>query len=383
MFRRLNAILIGCCLLVSLSGSLRASSDASSDTSKALWWLYQLQYDKAHQVIDHYIQLHPNDPAGYFYKTGIDWWHLAQDFDHRFPDVEERMDQSYQQTVRTARAMLDDAKDDKTKALASFYWGGAEGLKGRWLVTQKRWIGAYRLGKRGHRLLQKSLEYDPTLYDAYLGLGIYDYYTDTLPGIQKVLASLLIRGDKKRGLRELQIAIDKGTHARVEAMIFLVEIYTTEERMPEKALPITEDLVKEFPQSPAMQLARVMTRYTMKDWEPMMKDAADFLKKSKEETPYFVKPGVLPARYCLGIGEFFGRHNIDAAEKEMDEILSIQGDQDTSRWVTYALLRKAQIYDLRGDRPKAMVFYRKVISRSDLWGSQDEAQKYLRTPFTF
>ena len=135
------------------------------------------------------------------------------------------------------------------KALAYLYEGGAEGLKGRWLVTQKVWVKAYFRGKSGNHFLRKAVELDPELYDAYMGLGIYDYFTDTLPGVQGVLAYLFIHGDKDHGLKELQLAIDKGQRARVEAMVFLTEIYMAEEKTPEKAFPLAEALHKEFPRA--------------------------------------------------------------------------------------------------------------------------------------
>ena len=92
------------------------------------------------------------------------------------------------------------------------------------------------------------MELDPTLYDAYVGLGIYDYFIDTMSGVQAVLAAHLIHGDKARGLRELQLAIDKSQHARVEAMTFLIEIYNAEEHTPAKALPLAQaSAYKEFP----------------------------------------------------------------------------------------------------------------------------------------
>src|SRR6185436_15881562 len=102
------------------------------------------------------------------------WWQLAQQIDRDLPEVRANLEQDYQDTVRVAEKALESAKDDKTRAEAYLYLGGAQGLKGRWLVTQKQWLKAYRLGKSGHRMLQRALEKDPQLYDAYLGLGIYD-----------------------------------------------------------------------------------------------------------------------------------------------------------------------------------------------------------------
>src|SRR5262249_27221691 len=159
---------------------------------------------------------------------------------------------------------------------------------------------------------------------------------DTLGGVQKALAALLIHGDKKRGLEELQLAIDKGERSRVEATIFLIEIYTSEEDTPEKALALTHPLRKEFPQSPAMHLAEIMALYEMKSWEPMMAEAEKFLKLSREESPYYAKAGTRPALYCLGTGELWGHHNQEKALSYFNEILS--QEIDSSRWVTFAYL---------------------------------------------
>ncbi len=227
---------------------------ASQPLDHGLWWLYHLQYDKARADFDTYISSHPKDPEGYFYRTATDWWHLAQEFEYKLPDIQVQFQADAEKTIEVSQELYDSTDDRKVKARALLYWGGAEGLRGRWLVTQHEWVSAYFAGKRGARYLRRAVDYDPTQYDAYMGLGIYDYFTDTMSGVQAVLAALLIHGDKARGLKELQIAIDKSELARVEAMTFLIEIYNAEERTPAKALPLAQELHKEFPQSPAMHL---------------------------------------------------------------------------------------------------------------------------------
>jgi tetratricopeptide (TPR) repeat protein len=254
-------------------------------------------------------------------------------------------------------------------------------LWGRWLVTRHEWVSAYFAGKRGHKRLKEALELNPELYDAYLGLGIYDYYTDTLSGVQAVLAAMLIHGDKKRGLKELQMAIDHGEHARVEAMCFLVEIYTTEENTPAKALPLAQALHKEFPQSPAMHLIEVSTLYTMKAWEDMLPLAEDLLQKSEKEDPWYTHRYIPPARYCIGVAKLWDKHDADGTYAEMEKILA--DGEGSSRWITFARLRRGQIYDLRGDRLKALQDYRAVLSRPDFWDAHKEARQYLKDPFKF
>jgi tetratricopeptide (TPR) repeat protein len=347
--------------------------------SQGLWWLYHARYAKADELFDRYCQAHPNDPAGYFYKTANTWWELAQKLDYDLPDVQKRFEENYQNTVRVAQATSDSAANDQAKGRALLYWGGAEGLKGRWLVTQKSWVQAYFRGKSGNRLLREAVALDPKLYDAYLGLGIYDYFTDTLPGVQGVLAYLFIHGDKTRGLKEIHWAIDNGERSRVEAKMFLIEIYTAEEGTPDKALPLIRDLRKEFPESSVMHLTEVSVLYTMKKWTELMEDAQVFLERSERQTPYYSADGITPARYCLGVAALYGRRDPDLAFAFMSQILTTL---DSGRWVSYAYLRRGQIYDLRRDRESALRDYRTVLSRPDFWGSHQEAQTYIKNPFT-
>src|SRR5437762_3140134 len=120
---------------------------------QGLWWLYHLQYEQARTLFDEYAAAHPKDPTGYFYKTATDWWQLAQQFDRKLPEVEARLEADYQDTMRVANALLSASQenDPKAQARAYLYLGGANGLKGRWLVTQHQWVKAYFLGKNGHK----------------------------------------------------------------------------------------------------------------------------------------------------------------------------------------------------------------------------------------
>ncbi len=362
----------------SAPGPLATQPPTGDSLSEGLWWLYQLKYDRARELFERYADERPTDAAGPFYMTATDWWQLAQEFDMKLPKIEERLAKDYERTVVAGKAQLAHAKDDHERGLACLYWGGAEGLNGRWLVAQKQWRRAYFMGKRGNALLHRALFYDKTLYDAYMGIGIYDYFTDTLSGVVGALAHFLIRGDRKRGLRELQLAIENGERARVESKIFLIEIYTSEEGTPEKALPLTQELHQQFPTSPAMHLAEIMAYYGMKRWKNVKVEAQKFLELSEKEVPHYQKEGARPARYCLGVATLNEDHDLELALRYMNELLETV---DSSRWVTFAYLRRGQIYDAKGERAKALANYRAVLSRQDFWGAHREAGRYTKEAY--
>ena len=129
-----------------------------------------------------------------------------------------------------------------------------------------------------------------------------------------------------------------------------------------------------------MHLTEATVLYRMQKWPEMMKEAQVFLERSEAGAPYYSSDGVRPARYLLGLAALFGRHDPDLAYAYMNQLLQ---KIDTSRWVSYAYLRRAQIYDLRGERDKAIQDYQTTLSRDDFWGSHKEAEQYMKQPFKF
>ena len=65
---------------------------------------------------------------------------------------------------------------------------------------EDRWLKAHWHGRRGKNALLSLVEIDPDYNDAYLGLGIYHYYSAVLPKIVRTLSYVMgIRGDKESG----------------------------------------------------------------------------------------------------------------------------------------------------------------------------------------
>jgi len=357
-----------------------AVSKVPNPISRGLWWLYQPRYAEARASFDAYIRAHPRDPEGYFYRTAVDWWQIAQNYELNQPELERRLHDDYQTTVRIAGDLRAHGHDRRTEARSYLYEGGAEGLWGRWLVTRGEWVKAYHAGKSGAQHLRRALALNPSLYDADLGLGIYDYYTDTLSGVQRVLSKLLIHGNRRRGLRELRTALDRGQHSRVEAMLFLIEIYSSHEHQPMKALAIARQLHSDFPQSPAMHLAEIQALYDAHQWATLAVASQRFMDRCERNEPYYSNAGIPEGRYYRGLADLWGQRRVNSCIALMTSVIATAAP--ASRWATFAHLRRGQAYDVERRRSDAMADYRIVLSRPDVWGSQAEANAYLHTPFS-
>jgi hypothetical protein len=110
--------------------------------------------------------------------------------------------------------------------------GGALGLKGRWDAIQGHWLAAYKNGKKAFDVQDEAIKSNPELYDAYLGVGIFHYYVAVLPAAVKIFARMIFGGSKAQGLREINLAKDKGRFSRTAALLFLVNLHVNNEKDP-------------------------------------------------------------------------------------------------------------------------------------------------------
>jgi tetratricopeptide (TPR) repeat protein len=131
-----------------------------------------------------------------------------------------------------------------------FYEGLAYALRARLLGLRGKDMPTARAGKKMRSLLMSAIAKDPSLTDADLGIGIYNYFVDTLPGIVKMLRWLigLPAGNRIEGLQQLQNAAEHGPLSSGEAMFYLGKDYSrSSEGHYDKSLQNFQELSRRYP----------------------------------------------------------------------------------------------------------------------------------------
>ena len=151
------------------------------------------------------------------------------------------------------------------RAEAWFYLGGAYGTRVLLRGQRGQYLAAARDGKRIHDSLRLAISLDPSLGDAYFGLGLYHYYAAIAPRAARILSMLMFLpgGDRAGGLREMEQTRAKGLLLRGEADYQLHLIYLWYERQPLTALRLIEGLRSRYPTNPVfyIRLADVQANY--------------------------------------------------------------------------------------------------------------------------
>ena len=178
------------------------------------------------------------------------WWQIQIDPANTSRDAafESRADAA----INAADAWTEREPDS---AEAWFYLGGAYGARVQWHVLRGRQISAARDGKRIKVALERALEREPELQDAYFGIGLYHYYAAVAPPAAKLLRWLLLLpgGDREKGMEEMQRARVRGQLLRSEADYQLQILYRWYEQQPERAIELLDGLQGRYPHNPHFQ----------------------------------------------------------------------------------------------------------------------------------
>jgi tetratricopeptide (TPR) repeat protein len=218
--------------------------------------------DGAAEVFQQIEQKDPDSPLGYVLEADATWWKIyyvsANLIDPDVFDVanmEETPYDSHFQDLDNVAIRKAEARIHTHQQLARslLYEGCAYALRARLEGLHDRDLPTARAGKRMRAHLLRALELDPSLTDAYLGVGIYNYFVDTLPGIVKFLSMFigLPSGSRTEGLQQLQLCAEKGELGRAEAKFYLAKDYTrANEKQYEKSIQLFGELQQEFPHNP-------------------------------------------------------------------------------------------------------------------------------------
>ena len=352
-------------------------------SKKGIDAIYAVDIETARMNFEEAVKKFPEHPFPYFGVAMAKWAAFEYLEDESDPKLGREYSELTDNAIAVAHKWL---KVHPGDANAHLCLGGMYGLRARLAVLQHRWFAAYFDGRKALSHTRKSLAIDPQLYDAYLGLGMYEYYAGTLPGVIKLLAKLIMSGNAGKGIEYLNICREKGYFNALGAKLLLIEIYTqtgSQFANTELAVKWSRELFAAFPLQPQMQFVEIVALFEDKKYEESREQSLDYLKAVHEGRSTYRRrylPRVLTAigttylvekKYDLA-GEYFAK--AAATIKDNPEI-------PPARWAVWAIVRLGNVYDLKGERAKAVELYKEAKAYPDDWGFSESIKNYLKRPF--
>lgn len=358
--------------------ALAASSitpEMEAHLQKGLDGIYTMDFDMTEREADAVITLSPEHPHGHFGKAAASMMRYVYDTEQGDQRLVAEFEARMQAAADKAAAWLARHPDD---AEVTMLYGATFGVRSRLQVVRKQWLKAYLSARKAIRYQRAALELDPSVHDAWLGIGMYDYYTDVYPSIIGVLSKIMLRGDRRRGVSELRLASEKGRFSNVVADLLLVEIALEDPydlRDPEEAVRLMAKVRKRYPGSAMLHAAEISALYEARRWPEALESAEDYLRRV-DAGKY--KPNQRPkARAMLGHALW----RLGRREEALAAFAQAASEPD-KRYGVWSMIRQAQLLDVSGRREAAVLLYKRVADLPDTWHLRRYAEAGLRRAFS-
>jgi hypothetical protein len=234
--------------------------EVPADAREAIKLMYSGKPDQAIALAHKIEAERPEHPLGYLIEANALWWNIyckwserkyntIDAWSHSRPADEDDDAELALADKVTSLAEAGIAKSDTAEM--ELYAGLGLAARARLLGLRYEKMPVARAGVDARKHLLRCLQLDPEMADADLGLGLYNYYVDTLSALAKILRFFMgiPGGDKKVGLQQLETAATKGQLTQAEARFNLAKNLRNYDRDYARAEQAAAPLVNEHPRN--------------------------------------------------------------------------------------------------------------------------------------
>ena len=353
---------------------------AEKQLGEGLLRLYSLDYARSRAAFRKIIESEPDNPFGYLFEAGGIWWQASQEYGlfQSTPALQGLFERDVEDTLRTAGSYMD-SRDPRQKASGYFASGMALGTRGQWSLMKGRYLAAYFDGKKAVKHLKKCLKIDEEFYEAYLGLGVFDYQAARLSGVARLGRLFGLKGDEKRGLERIQTAMDKSRYAGAQAAGFLASIYIIDMHDHARALPVVQRQRRDFPSSPYYLFLELILRHRLGDWDGSLRLGQEFFRAA-EADPAALRTKWLTLICGLSGADCLAQEDLERSLEWIDHALDSAGKAKPDGFTTLLRTFRGHALGALGRRAEAEKEYRLALTLPDFDDLHAQARACLDAP---
>lgn len=244
-------------------------------------------------------------------------------------------------------------------------------------VIEKKWLGALKQGLGAYHDDERVLKLDPHYDDAKLVVGTFQYIVGSLSWWEKSIAFVAnMHGNRKKGLALLRQAVAGGGEESVDASTILA-LFLAREKKYDQAMPLLERDYQAFPHNFIFGLAVADLLNASGQRDQAIAAYRELVRRGR--AGFFPSAHVERAANSLGRALRDEKHYAEAA-RAFDEAVNYP---DANPGVAApAALSAGEMYDLLGQREKALARYNKAIALAPDSDAARSASRFLKSPYS-
>lgn len=238
------------------------------------------RFDSAETIIHNRFKADDSSLSVYFYYASIlnsKMTHYENDQDMaQFTNILDKI-------IEKSTLLIDNsaAADYKERAKWYFYRGSAYGYLAYVQGKNGKWFKALDNGMASIADLDESVKIDTSLYDAYLGIGVYNYWRSTK--LKYMLWLPFVPDLREEGVEQIKLAIKKGRYSAAMGMHQLIYILLDFGRFDE-AVPYAKRVIEMYPESQFMRWAHAHVYYKRHEYDKAVQSYFKLLQLIESDT---------------------------------------------------------------------------------------------------
>jgi len=274
--------LVFCLSTTALHGQLLKDTASINLIKKGIDYIYDFQFDNAGEVYRKISQSYPEHPVIYLFKGMMTYWEnyplLPTSPAHVY----------YEEEIRNCIELSEkkhNPADEAEYLLADLC---ARGMLLLYYADNDLSMEVIPLATSTYQYIRRSFDYTSVYSDFYFFTGLYNYYREAYPDaypIYKTLTFLFPKGDKAKGLKELQTAAKNSIVLKAESFSFLSGIFSSFENNYQQASFYCKSLHELYPANIEYLSVYIKTQLLLKHYD----DAERMIISSstKISNPYY------------------------------------------------------------------------------------------------
>lgn len=359
---------------------LLTNSTIQIETIEAIDSMYNFNFEIAEKQYRWLKQQYPNHPLPYFLLALNEWWKVLPN------ELVETYDQTFlgylDQTIEKSKALL---KLDKNNLEASYFLSASYGFKARLYGERGNYTKAATFSKKALNHLMKCKEFNAELHPEFLfGVGLYDYYREWVPENRKSLKMIMFlfpKGDKEKGIQTLEDVATESFYTRVEAMRYLIKIYSSYESQHDKAWDYIKYLNNLYPNNAFFLRTKAKVAYKSRRSTECMNICNDALHRIEKGDVGFENETGRVCSFYLGQNAYNKGDTLSAQQYLLKCLIFTENGPAYSKGYTRrAVDYLAKIAIHQKKEALAYTYYKKIIELSDNNYSdlKKRAKKYIK-----
>jgi predicted negative regulator of RcsB-dependent stress response len=339
-------------LILIINQSVFSQSILKSKVSQGLGALYNFNFQSADKTFDWLIENYPDNPAGFHFKSLKYLWYYLDNKDEY--DLDYFIAYSDTAIEKAEKILVKDSSDIFT----IYILGSAYTNKTFAFTRDENYIDAIFSAQNFYNCFNKILSVDSLYYDAYMGIGLYNFAISQAPQTWSWALSLSgVTGDKRVGLDYLQMSSIKGKYSKVDALLYLSQIYSEFLLKYSEAEGVLLDLVTWYPKNLLFRFA--LANLYLKKYD--LRNASKFYKSVVESKDTSFTQ--LKNYSGLFLGEIlYSQGDYDKARPYLSNFLEHSNDE---HFKGIASLKLGLSYLFEGDSLSSILYFEKTSNGND------------------